>query len=177
MSVPVQALTDRIERALKVSVDGRWLPTLVAMADGLFMQAVSVERHVKIVAPILDQDPHRAVKLVPDVLDALVEKNILEQHSIEDLYRASRLDELSHPRVWELNAWWEAYYGIIPAKSEWDDEDDLDIWEEGPLGLAVGKTTLPIGVLVEREEVRNLLEKKVLTQYEPLFRLRLSWHR
>jgi hypothetical protein len=177
LTVPLQALTDRIERALKVQVDPRWLPTLVAMADGLFMQEEAVARAIACVAAIATVDPSRAVRQMPEVLEILTDHRIIERLTVEELYHAGRIDELSHPRVWELNGWWDKLYGVIPARSEWDDEEDLDIWEDGPVGVQVGKMSLPMGLEPEREEVRQLLEKRLLSQYEPLFRLRLSWHR
>jgi len=177
LSVPLQALTERIERALKVQVDPRWIPTLIAMADGLFMHPDAVARGAALVASVVAADSDRVARQVGDVLELLTRQNILERLSVEDLYRADRLGELSHPRVWELNGWWENLYGIIPARSEWDEEEDLDIWDDGPIGLPVGKTSLPMGVSPERDDIRVLLERKILSQYEFLFRLRLSWHR
>lgn len=179
LTLPLQVLLERIERALKVEVDPRWLPTLVAMADGLFMQPTSVGHHVASIARVVQLDAGRAVRQVPKVIEALTDHRIVERATIEELYHNNRLSELNHPRVWELNSWWEQLYGAIPTRShlDWDDEEDLDIWEEGNAGLLVGKTSLPAGLEPERDEIRTLLEKKVLSQYEDLFRLRLSWHR
>lgn len=179
LSLPLQVLLDRIHRALKVEVDPRWLPTLVAMADGLFMQPESIARQVSNVAPLAGLEPSRARKQVPAILETLEERQIVEKSTVETLYYEKRLRELNHPRVWELNSWWEKLYGAIPTRShlDVDDDEELDIWEDGPVGLSVGKTTLPLGVEPERDDIRILLEKKHLSQYEPLYRLRLSWHR
>lgn len=177
LTVPLQALTDRIERALKVQVEAGWMPTLVALADGLFMEREAISRAVSAVATLTGGDSSRAVRQMPEVLGVLVEHHIVERLTVEELYHAGRIDELNHPRVWELNSWWEKLYGVIPARSEWDEEEDLDIWEDGPVGLPVGKVALPMGLEPERDEVRVLMEKRLLSQYESLFRLRLSWHR
>jgi len=179
LSLPLQVLLERIEKALKVDVDPRWLPTLIAMADGLFMQPEAIARHVSSTAAALGGDSARAVRGLPRVLETLVENRIAELATIEELYHNKRLHELNHPRVWELNDWWEKLYGAIPTRShlDVDDEEELDIWEEGPAGLRVGKTALPLGLEPERDEVRILLERKLLSQYEELYRLRLSWHR
>ena len=177
LDVPLRVLTERIERALDVRVQPRWWPALVAMADGLFMHPDAIRRAVVKVALMARLDSDQAADEVPEVIDELTAQRILERHSIEELYRADRMDELNHPRVWELNGWWESLYGVIPTRPAWEDEDELDLWDDGPEGIDIGKTSLPIGMEPERDEVRALLEAQVLTQYEPLYRLRLSWHR
>lgn len=179
LSLPLQVLLDRIRNALKVDAEPRWLPTLVAMADGLFMQQESIVTHVGRVAGMGNLDVRSCARQVPEILASLLDSKIAEKFSVEELYRKDRLAELNHPRVWELNSWWEKLYGAIPTRShlDWDEDEDLDIWEEGPMGLCVGKMALPLGIEPERDDVRQLLEKKTLSQHEPLYRLRLSWHR
>lgn len=179
LSLPLQVLVDRINRALKVDVDPKWMPTLVAMADGLFMEPEAIARHVSVTAHAFGLEPSRTVRGVPRVLEALLETRIAEKSSIEDIYHNKRWEELNHPRVWELNNWWERMYGAIPTRShlDYEDDEDLDIWEDGPVGLCVGKTSLPMGLEPERDDVRILLERKLLSQYDELYRIRLSWHR
>jgi len=177
-AIPLHVLTDRLERALDVAVKARWLPTLVAMADGLFMSPECIQGEVTRLTSGVGGDAKRARRQVPDVLEQLCEHSIIEKQSVESLYRLGRLEELNHPRVWEINGWWEKLYGVIPARSEFDDEPDLDLWEDGlQPALEIGKTSLPIGMEPERDEIRLLMEKKLLSQYEFLYRLRLSWHR
>lgn len=177
LDFPLQVLTERIERALQVEVKLGWVPTLLALADGLFMQQEPICVGVSRVATLASLDPGSTVEQVPDVMEELLEHRICEQRTVEELYHLGRLDELSHPRVWELNGWWNKLYGVIATRSELDDEEDLDLWDEGPIGLKVGRISLPLGVSPERDEIRKLLENKLLSQYEPLYRLRLSWHK
>ncbi len=177
LDFPLRVLIERIERALKVQVLPQWYPTLVAMADGLFLQEEAILVRISRVATLCDLDPREEVERMPAVMERLVENKICEVRSVADLYHLERLDELSHPRVWELNGWWHKLYGVVKTRTDWDAGEDLELWEDAPPQLKVGRMSLPVGVSPERDEVRTLLEKKLLSQYEPLYRLRLSWYR
>ncbi len=177
LEFPLKVMIDRIEKALSVEVREEWYPALVAMADGLFLQEEPILVRMSRVATLASLDPGEVVARAPEVMETLVDKRICEVRSVEELYRLGRLEELGHPRVWELNGWWHKLYGVIKTRAEWDDEEDLDLWDDSPPKLQVGKMALPLGVSPERDEIRKLLEKKLLSQHEPLYRLRLSWYR
>ncbi len=177
LAFPLKVMIDRIRKALDVEVRSEWFPTLVAMADGLFLQEEPILVRVSRVATMCSLDPGDEVARVPEVMDTLVESKVCEARSVEELYRLERLDELGHPRVWELNSWWHKLYGDVKTRADWDDAEDIELWDETLPELKVGKMALPLGVSPERDEIRKLLEKKLLSQYEPLYRLRLSWYR
>lgn len=167
----------RVEVCLGFTVKVEWVPVLVAMADGLFLQrGVVLDRATTgrgfVESPGAEYLPNNVLKL----LGELQETGAVEVATVEEIYRSGRLAQLQLPRTWELNGWWENLYGMVPMPPAFEEEgDDDEVWEEG-VDLKLEIKPHPVGLQSEDNQVRILMEKGLLSQYEPLFRLKMSVH-
>ena len=175
--VPLGEFLLRVEVGLGVSLRVEWLPVLVALADGLFLQREVILKRSQtgrgfVETPAAEYLPTDAALWV----DELVESGVVEVATVEEVYRSGRLAQLQFPRTWELNGWWENLYGLVPMPPAFDDdpEDDEEVEEGTDLQLEIKPH--PLGLQSEDNQVRILLEKGLLSQHEPLYRLKMSLH-
>lgn len=174
--LPLGEFLFRIEQGLGCAVEQAWIPLLAAMADGLFMQREGILWRARAGRGLVDPSrlPDRG-RLADSALDDAVAAGVVEAATVEDIYRAGRWEGLERPRTWELNGWWEALFGVIPMPPAREDDDDDE--EVDPLpAIPVGKRAHPFGLQSEDNQVRQLLERGLLSQGERLFRLRVSIH-
>ena len=138
------------------------------MADGLFMTETSVRARAYAGRGWLGE--RLPMKEGEGGLEALVAAQLVEVSPVEEIYHRGIWHELEQPRTWELNGWWEALFGAIPmppaeeAPEEKTPDSTLD----------VGVQAHPVGLQSADNQVRLLLERGLLTQKEPLYRLRVS---